>query len=56
MLRLEDYEKIIEKCSQCSYCQSTCPSFLAEQSESFVAKNRLLLIKETLMHERMHYS
>lgn len=56
MLRLEDYEKIIEKCSQCSYCQSTCPSYINELSESFVAKNRLLLIKETLMHNRIPYS
>lgn len=56
MLRLEDYEKIIEKCSHCSYCQSTCPSFQNEQSESHVAKNRLLVIKETLMHDRMPYS
>lgn len=56
MLRLEDYEQIIEKCSHCSYCQSTCPSYKVEQSENSVAKNRLLLIKETLMHERMPYS
>lgn len=56
MLRLEEYENIIEKCSHCSYCQSTCPSFLAEQSEAFVAKNRLLLIRETVMHDRMPYS
>ncbi len=56
MLRLEDYESIIEKCSHCSYCQSTCPSYLTEQSETFVAKSRLLLIKETLMHDRMTYS
>ncbi|HZK44102.1 MAG TPA: (Fe-S)-binding protein, partial [Syntrophomonadaceae bacterium] len=50
MFRLEDYEKIIEKCSHCSYCQATCPSFLLEMSENYVAKNRLLLIKESLMH------
>jgi glycolate oxidase iron-sulfur subunit len=56
MLRLEDYEKIIEKCSQCSYCQSTCPSYLVEQCESFVAKNRLLIIRETLMHENLPFT
>src|SRR5665647_587580 len=56
MLRLEDYEKIIEKCSHCSYCQSTCPSYLVEQSESSVAKNRLLIIKETLMHENLPFT
>ncbi len=53
MFKLEEYTKIIEKCSHCSYCQSTCPSFLAEMSESSVAKNRLLLIKESLMYDRM---
>lgn len=56
MLRLSDYEKIIEKCSHCSYCQSTCPSFLVEQSESSVAKNRLLIIKECLMHENLPFT
>ena len=56
MLRLEDYEKIIEKCSHCSYCQSTCPSYLTEQSESSVAKNRLLIIKETLMHKNLPFT
>lgn len=56
MYRLEDYEALIEKCSHCSYCQSTCPSYLSVMSESHVAKNRLLLIKETVMHERMPYS
>ncbi|NLB87796.1 MAG: (Fe-S)-binding protein [Syntrophomonadaceae bacterium] len=56
MLRLEDYEKVIEKCSHCSYCQATCPSFLAEMSESMVAKNRLLLIKESVMHDNMPIS
>jgi len=56
MLRLEDYENIIEKCSHCSYCQSTCPSYLAEQSESSVAKNRLLIIKESLMHDNLPFT
>lgn len=56
MLRLEDYEKIIEKCSHCSYCQSTCPSYLAEQSESSVARNRLLIIKECIMHKNMPFT
>lgn len=56
MLRLGDYEKIIEKCSHCSYCQSTCPSYLAEQSESSVAKNRLLIIKESIMQENMPFT
>ncbi|HZJ84645.1 MAG TPA: (Fe-S)-binding protein [Syntrophomonadaceae bacterium] len=50
MLKLDEYTKIIEKCSHCSYCQATCPSFLNEMSENMVAKNRLLLIKESLMH------
>ncbi|NLF46262.1 MAG: (Fe-S)-binding protein [Syntrophomonadaceae bacterium] len=56
MYKLEEYESIIEKCSHCSYCQSTCPSYLSQMSESHVAKNRLLLIKETVMHDRMPYS
>lgn len=56
MLKLEDYSKIIEKCSHCSYCQATCPSYLNELSENLVAKNRLLLIKESLIYEKVPLS
>lgn len=56
MFKLEEYESIIEKCSHCSYCQSTCPSFQEALSESAVAKNRLLIIKEMLMHENMPFT
>ena len=44
MYKLEEYESIIEKCSHCSYCQATCPSYLSQMSESYVAKNRLLFV------------
>ncbi len=56
MLKLNDYEKIIEKCSHCSYCQSTCPSYLNELSESSVAKNRLLIIKESVMRDNLPFT
>ncbi len=56
MLKLDEYTKIIEKCSHCSYCQATCPSYLNVLSENMVAKNRLLLIKESIMHETVPLS
>lgn len=56
MLKLDEFTRVIEKCSHCSYCQATCPSYLNELSENMVAKNRLLLIKESLMHERVPLS
>lgn len=56
MYKLEEYESIIEKCSHCSYCQSTCPSFQSQLSESNATKNRLLIVKEMLMHENMSFT
>ena len=56
MLRLEEYENIIGKCSHCSYCLATCPSFQAEMSESSATKNRLLIIREMLMHDNLPFT
>lgn len=56
MFRLEEYESIIDKCSHCSYCLATCPSYQAEMSESSATKNRLLVIKEMLMRENLPFT
>ncbi|MDL2286452.1 (Fe-S)-binding protein [Desulfococcaceae bacterium OttesenSCG-928-F15] len=53
MYKLEDYRDFIEKCSQCSFCQATCPVFLATLLESELARNRLNLIREIFFEKSM---
>lgn len=48
-MKLEDYSEIINRCSQCNFCQGYCPSYLAERTENFVARHRVNLIKEVLI-------
>ena len=49
MLKLENYEAIINKCSHCGYCQATCPVYLEDMLESHVARNRLNFINQVLI-------
>lgn len=49
MLKLENYQDIINKCSHCGYCQATCPVYLEDLLESHVARNRLNLINQVLI-------
>lgn len=51
--RLEDYSGVMEKCSQCAYCQATCPVFLEDMTESQLARNRLNLINEIYFKQTM---
>ena len=53
MLKLENYEAIINKCSHCGYCQATCPVYLEDMLESHVARNRLNLINQVLILKTM---
>jgi len=48
-MKLEDYAEIMNRCSQCSFCQAYCPSFQAEGSESFVARHRINLIRDVMI-------
>lgn len=56
MFKLEEYESIMEKCSHCNYCQSTCPSYQAAMNESAASKNRLLIVREMLARERLPFT
>jgi len=56
MLKLENYQEIINKCSHCSYCQATCPVYLEDLLESHVARNRLNLINQVLILRTMPVS
>lgn len=49
MLGLERYREALERCSQCGYCQASCPVFSQELLESYTARGRTLLIKAALM-------
>ncbi|MBU1156642.1 MAG: 4Fe-4S dicluster domain-containing protein, partial [Proteobacteria bacterium] len=49
MLGLEQYREALERCSQCGYCQASCPVFSQELLESYTARGRTLLIKAALM-------
>lgn len=51
MLDLEQYREALERCSQCGYCQASCPVFGQELLESYTARGRTLLIKAALMDE-----
>mgnify|MGYP001416661925 CR=1 FL=1 len=48
-MKLADYSEIINRCSQCSFCQEYCPSFKAERTENFLAKHRMNMIREVLL-------
>lgn len=48
-MKLADYSEIINRCSQCSFCQEYCPSFQAKRTENFLAKHRMNLIREVLL-------
>ena len=49
MQGLEQYREVMERCSQCGYCQASCPVFSQELLESYTARGRTLLIKAALM-------
>lgn len=53
MMKLENYQDIINKCSHCGYCQATCPVYLEDLLESQVARNRLNLINQVLILKTM---
>src|SRR5665647_1361215 len=56
MMQLTNYEAVIDKCSQCNYCQATCPVYLEDKVESVLAKNRIRVIQETMIKKTMPLS
>ena len=50
-MKLEDYSEIINRCSQCNFCQAFCPSYRAERTESFVARHRINMIRDVLLEK-----
>lgn len=53
MLGLEQYREALERCSQCGYCQASCPVFTQELLESYTARGRTLLIRAALMDQSL---
>lgn len=53
MYALEEYRGFLDQCSQCSFCQATCPVFLVSLSESELARNRLNLVREIFYEKSM---
>lgn len=53
MLGLEQYREALERCSQCGYCQASCPVFSQELLESYTARGRTLLIKAALLDKAL---
>ncbi|MCB2190154.1 MAG: (Fe-S)-binding protein [Deltaproteobacteria bacterium] len=56
MRDLEQYREVMERCSQCGYCQASCPVFSQELLESYTARGRTLLIKAALMEQTLPVS
>lgn len=52
-MKLEDYNEISARCSQCNFCQASCPVFRAKGTENWLARNRLNLIRKVLMEKTM---
>ena len=53
MIQLSNYEAIIDRCSQCNYCQATCPVYLEDMVESVLARNRIHVIQETMINKSL---
>lgn len=53
MQELEQYREILQRCSQCGYCQASCPVFSQELLESYTARGRTLLIQATLLDQSL---
>jgi len=50
-MKLEDYTEVINKCSQCNFCLAICPVYKAKESENWLARHRLNLIKDVFMNK-----
>ncbi len=53
---LEDlsiYGELMEKCSNCVFCQATCPAYLAEILETEAARSRMMLIRAALVDQTL---
>ena len=55
-MKLDDYSAVINKCSQCNFCQAVCPIYKAQESENWLARHRLNLINEVYLNKTMEDS
>jgi glycolate oxidase iron-sulfur subunit len=53
MFNLDAYRELMEKCSHCSFCQSSCPVYKESLLETYVARFRVELIREVLLEKTM---
>lgn len=53
---IEKYREQLNKCSQCNYCQETCPSYRQDKVESYLPRGRVNLIKEVLLDKNLKAS
>lgn len=56
MMKLTEYNALIDKCSQCNYCQATCPIYLQEVNESVLARNRIQVIQAAMISKTLPMS
>ena len=52
-MKLENYTDVINKCSQCNFCQAVCPIYSAQESENWLTRHRLNLVNEVLINKTM---
>lgn len=50
---LKNYQAWMEKCSYCSFCEATCPVFLADLLETHVARSRMKIIQNALLSSNL---
>lgn len=53
MYNLDDYRELMDKCSHCSFCQSSCPVYKESLLETYVARFRVELIQKVLLEKTM---
>jgi len=53
MFELSSYQSSIEKCSDCKFCQATCPVFREDLLETHNANARLRLIQDCLVEKKL---
>ena len=53
LLDLNGYRDILDKCSHCSFCQSTCPVYTESLLETYVARSRAELIKSVFLDKTL---
>ena len=50
--KLKNYgERVIKKCSNCSYCRNECPTYMVRGQESYFAGGRMRILRSFVERE-----